>query len=174
MAIVHNFDGDEPNVSDKNILLAMKPDYYVPRFNRGYGTGVIQDIFEDRLSYFKPEYDIFVYFTDDTYPLHKDFLGFVLNAMKKNNVGMVSPLIFPSGVRSTAFAVKKECTRNLVFTGDPVVTILQGMKMETQLSVQIVKNMGFRIAQLSQWKDGLVCDADYDGTGRDMLIGKDY
>src|SRR5581483_3854993 len=70
IALIHNFDGDEPNHEDKIRLLALKPDYYVPRYNRGQDMGIFQDLIQKGLPYFQPDFDLLFCFADDSYPLH--------------------------------------------------------------------------------------------------------
>jgi len=185
IALVHNFDGEEPNPAERDRLLALKPDYYVPRYNRGQDIGIFQDLIEKRLPYFQPEFDLLFCFADDTYPLHKDFLGVFMEVMREPDVGLCPPYTFETTIRSNAFGIKREIAEKLEFPHDPIISKIHCYQVETEMPQQVVE-MGLRVYQLPtadgnfvsagpfkhhQW---LVWDDDWLKYDVERFIGRDY
>jgi len=185
IALVHNFNGDEPDPQEKERLLALKPDYYVPRFNRGQDIGIFQDIVQKRLPYFQPDYDLLFCFADDTYPLHQNFLGVFMGVMKQQEVGLCPPYTFTTTVRSNAFGIRKSVAEKLQFPHDPVINKIHCYGVETTMPQQVL-DQGLKVFQLPaaygdylagpfkhyQW---LVWDQDWLGeVNMDQFIGRNY
>src|SRR5581483_2944669 len=155
IALIHNFDGDKPSDDDMSRLLALKPDYYVPRYNRGQDIGAFQDIVQGRLPYFQPNFDLLFCFADDSYPLHKDFLKAFMEVMKREDAGMCAPYTFELTVRSNAFGMKREVAEKLKFNYEPVTDKVHCLQMEVRMPQQIVES-GLTIYQLPTAEGSIV------------------
>lgn len=185
VALIHNFNGEEPDPGDKARLLSLNPDYYVPRYNRGQDIGIFQDLVEKRLPYFQPEFDLLFCLADDTYPLHKDFLRVFMAVMEDKKVGLCPPYTFYTTVRSNAFGISRDVAENLEFPHDPIITKIHCYQVETEMPQQVVE-MGLRVYQLPtaygdfaiagpfanhQW---LVWDDDWLTYDVEKFLGQDY
>lgn len=139
--------------------------YYL-RENKGYETGVIQDVILGNI--LDEEWDIYLSVTDDTIPMKKNFLIEYINEIMKPDVGVVcmelSGNVTPH-IRTTGWCIRKDVANQLKFIANPIVSKEECYNFEHTggeftLMAQII-NMDKRVVQLSNIKDSSLWDTDY-------------
>ncbi len=139
IAIIHNIDGETPNDSDKEFILGLKPDYYIPRNNIGLHIGAIQD-------FVKMDYDwnVLVSFTDDSIPMRSDFLLPFLIKISKPNTGLVGLCSEGSYIRTNVFVIKRKVIDKIKWPAEVIVTRDENLRFENKLASQ-VQQMGYDV-----------------------------
>lgn len=145
---------------------------YLKRPNTGYETGVIQDVMKGRLLS-ETNWDIFLFVTDDTIPIKKDFLIEYVEEVMKPDVGVacmqVSGNVTPH-IRTTGWCIRKEVANNVVFPHDPVSEKghcyhFEHTGGEDTLMSQILR-MDKKVVQMSSIKESSLWDTHHTDTNR--------
>lgn len=156
LLVVHNYDGSLSSKEEENIR-KHKPDFYVPRFNRGRDIGALKDVISGSITV-PYDWNVLVWFTDDVIPMRQDFLLPLLREISKPRVGLVGGWM-DGNVRTICFAVKRDLARRINFVDDP-------FEMESgsnNISNQI-KNMKFEVKLPTQrYSPKYAWDCDYEG-----------
>lgn len=136
---------------------------YIKRINRGYDIGVFQDIAKNRLEGF-PSYDNLFFFTDDSFPMRRDFIPYWLSKLSFN-VGVVcaevSNIVQPH-VRTNAFLISKQTVGKLIFPTDPISTRQDAYKFEhdgEQILYKQLKRLGLIIVCPDMVKTSAIWDS---------------
>lgn len=140
--------------------------YYL-RENKGYETGVIQDVILGNILK-EEEWDVYFSFTDDTIPMRKDFLVQYVNEIMKLDVGVacmeMSGVVTPH-IRTTGWCIRKDVANQIKFTANPIVSKEECYNFEHTggqftLMAQII-NMNKRVIQMSNIENSAIWDTDY-------------
>jgi hypothetical protein len=90
---------------------------YVPRLNKGYDIGALQDVASGKLKGF-PEYDTLLWVTDDTIPVAKNFVALFLDKLSIAGVGVscmeIGTEVTPH-IRTSGFCIRKEVLSKIIF-----------------------------------------------------------
>ncbi len=130
LIIIHNQDTIEDNKF--KALCEVHGITYIPRLNVGFETGIIQDIFQDRLPV--GEWDYLLFATDDTIPMRVDFIARYLDPFRAwspnfqilpQRIGVscmhISGIWTPH-IRTTGFMITREVARAVKWWTDPITT----------------------------------------------------
>lgn len=164
LIVVHNQDIIKPNPF-KDLCRANNITY-IPRQNVGFETGIIQDVFLNKLKIKKWDYMLFV--TDDTIPVSKNFLIEYIKEVTKPNVGcacMEISGVWTPHIRTTGFMVSRETASKIHWINVPIKTKEQCYFFEHQgfqdTFMSQILNMGKRVVQLSNIRDSVLWDTDH-------------
>jgi hypothetical protein len=116
LVIIHTGEG---------VIEVPKEVIYIKRKNIGFDIGCLQDVCKERLQGFPNDWQKMLWITDDTFPMAKNFDKQFFDALDKPNAGCACMEISPSvrrHIRTTGFAIKKELSKQLKFSVDPIVT----------------------------------------------------
>ena len=150
LVLMHNYNGSAPDPRLLKYHMALKPDYYVPRPNVGFGSGMLHDIVESRnLDDLKVplDWDVLFWFTDDNIPADLDLIPMTMDKLMEPDVMLVGHVVNSYNMRTTSFALRKEAVEHLVFHGSPLVPRRQGDYLEHEhdsITTQIM-NAGFKV-----------------------------
>ena len=146
--------------------------HFIRRQNIGFETGVIQDVLLGTM--FKEQnWDIFLFATDDTLPMKKDFLRQYIDQLENPDIGiacMELSGIWTPHIRTTGWAIKKDVAKNLYFVHYPIQTkeqcyFFEHQGFEDTLMSQVLK-MDKRIIQLSSIKNSVMWDTHHTKLNR--------
>jgi hypothetical protein len=140
---------------------------YIKRKNIGFDIGCLQDVCKERLQGFPNNWQKMLWITDDTVPMAKDFDKQFFDALDKPNAGCACMQISPSvrrHIRTTGFAIKKELSKQLKFSVDPIVTKEDCYTFEHR-SEQILYNQivgkGLEVVQVAPSTSSPLWDTGY-------------
>lgn len=125
LVIIHNYYGDEGELSKFKTYCDQEGARYVPRNVPGFDIGAFQDVCMERLAGFDNDWDNLLWITDDVIPMSLDFVKPFIDKLKDPGVGIACMEISTSvtrHVRTTGFALRKEVAGKLTFPADPVTT----------------------------------------------------
>jgi hypothetical protein len=145
---------------------------YIRRQNIGYETGIIQDVFLNRLRV-RYDWDALLFCTDDTIPMRKNYLSYYINEISKPDVGaacMEVSGVWTPHIRTTGFCVTREVANKIHWIHDPVSTkehcyFFEHQGFEDTIMSQILK-MDKRVIQLSSIKESVLWDTDHTALDR--------
>ena len=140
LIIIHNQDEIKPNPFQD--LCRKHGVTYIPRLNVGFETGIIQDVFLNKLGIRKWDYMLFV--TDDTIPVRKDFLVQYVNEAKKPDIGAVCMEIsgvWTPHIRTTGFMVSRKVATDIHWIHVPI---------ENKEQCYFFEHAGFQDTMMSQ------------------------
>jgi hypothetical protein len=111
LVVIQSVDRIAPTPTEK--LCAENGIKYFPRLNKGMDIGAFSEVCQGKIKKF-PEFDRLLWITDDTIPMHKDFVkpfiqGEGLNCME------IASTNAPLHVRTTGFCITKDMANRLVF-----------------------------------------------------------
>jgi hypothetical protein len=164
--IVNNVD-PEMETSRLKKYCNEKGVHYISRENVGFESGVLQDVIVGNM--FKEQnWDIFLFATDDTLPIKKDWLKQYVNLLTNPDVGVACMEIsgvWTPHIRTTGWAIRKDVANNLYFVHYPIQTKEQCYFFEHQgyedtLMSQVLK-MDKRVVQLSNIKESVMWDTHH-------------
>jgi len=164
LIVVHNQDNIQPN--EYQGLCQLHGVTYIARQNVGFETGIIQDVFLNKLRIKKWDYMLFV--TDDTIPVKKDFLLQYVNELKKPDIGCVCMEIsgvWTPHIRTTGFMVSRETATKIYWVNVPIANkeecyFFEHQGFQDTMMSQIL-NMGKRVVQLSNIATSALWDSDH-------------
>lgn len=165
LIIIHNVDKFRMNPFSE--LCRKNGISYIMRKNIGFETGIIQDLFLNRLSV-KYDWDALLFATDDTIPMSTDFIQQYRNEVSKPEVGaacMEVSGVWTPHIRTTGFCLRKEIAKNIHWVYDPVSTkehcyFFEHQGFEDTIMSQILK-MDKRVIQLSSINESVMWDTDH-------------
>lgn len=120
IAVLHAFDGEAPDESQRQNIIKHVPDFYVP-FKNDINKDLkgLRLVVENKLGL--PEFDTLFWFTDDMLPMRRGFLKPFLK-IDKPGVGLVAQCYEPKStegsgghIRTVAYAITKEAAEKLEF-----------------------------------------------------------
>jgi Glycosyl transferase family 2 len=120
LIVIHNTDKDQPDYAKACLEHGVR---YLARPNVGYDIGAFQDVCAGRLKGF-PRWERLLWFTDDTFPMCKDFVSQFQNVMTPG-VGVACMEISPyvrTHIRTTGFMLDRSTAQRLTFPRDPILT----------------------------------------------------
>lgn len=125
LVIIHNYKNEEDRdkygsyCSDSGIK-------YISRKNVGMDIGAMQDVFMQRLKCFNNDWDYLLWVTDDTIPIHKNFIQqYIKKFNESKRVGVVALEMsndFKRHIRTSGFMIRKDCSLKIVFEANPIKT----------------------------------------------------
>jgi hypothetical protein len=162
--IIHNQDIIQDNPFKQ--LCRANDIQYIARPNVGYGTGVIQDLYLNRLGL--PAWSHLLFCTDDTIPIDKNFIQGYLGGFKPD-IGAVCMEIsgtWTPHIRTTGFMVTREAASRIKWVHDPVTTKEHDYFYEHQgyqdtIMAQLLVN-GYRVIQLTPIQESLLWDSHHN------------
>lgn len=98
---------------------------YIPRKNHGMDIGAFQDVCKKRLTGFKHDFDLLLWFTDDCFPVSPDFVRHFTEPMKFENMGVTCYAIsqeYKTHIRTTGFCIRASLLPQLKFPVDTIET----------------------------------------------------
>lgn len=139
-------------------------DYYI-RENRGYETGVIQDVITGTILK-DEEWDVFFFATDDTIPIKKECLKEYIEQLS-SDVGVVCMEISDENdrhIRTSGWCISKETAEGIEWIYNPIIDKEQCYHFEHTgeeytLMNQIIK-MGKKVVQHSSIENSVFWDTD--------------
>ncbi len=145
---------------------------YIQRENIGYETGIIQDIFLENLE-IDNNWDVLLFFTDDTLPIKKSFLTDFMDKMLLPDVGVVCMEIsgnYTPHIRTTGWAIWKDISKAVRWAYVPILDKEQCYHFEHSgggltLMAQVLQ-MDKRVVQLSNIETSPVWDTDHTNINR--------
>lgn len=164
--IVNNIDEEEDNSYWKKYCEDRGVNF-LSRRNRGYETGVIQDIFLGRM--FKEQnWDILLFATDDTIPINKNFIQKYEEVLKNENIGVAAMEIsgvWTPHIRTTGFAITKNVANLINFVHNPILTkdecyFFEHQGFQDTLMSQVL-NLDKRVIQLTNLKESYMWDTHH-------------
>lgn len=149
--IVHNTD--ESDTMFWRILCESSGAFYIKRQNIGFETAIIQDIFLGKMLD-EQKWDNFIFCTDDTLPMKKDFISQYTNEISKSDVGAVCMEIsgvYAPHIRTTGWIIRKDVSKKIKWAFVPVENKGQCYHFEHQggeltLYSQLLL-LGYRVVQ---------------------------
>ena len=165
LVIVHNMD--ELKSNDFETYCRRHRVKYVKRKNIGLETGVIQDLFLDRLKVGK--WDALLFCTDDTIPMSRGFILRIIPQMMRPDLGVACMHIsgvWTPHIRTTGFCVKREVAMAITWVHNPIITkeqcyFFEHQGFEDTFMSQVLK-MDKRVIQLSSIKESVLWDTDHN------------
>lgn len=162
MIVIHNLC-EEPERFQK--LCQQNGITYIPRINHGFDIGAFQDVVNGRLDI--GEWERLLWCTDDTFPMHKDFLSQFEKAMQPG-VGVAAMDISPyvtTHIRTTGFMIDKKTAQKLRFPADPIITkqhcYLFEHRWRRLTFYDQVRSMGLRSVQVAPREISPMWDSEY-------------
>jgi hypothetical protein len=144
---------------------------YIQRENKGYETGIIQDLFLGKLI----EWDVLIFATDDTIPVKKDFVKQYVNALTED-VGVACMEIsgtWTPHIRTTGFAIRRETAKKIHWvhkvTNKKHCYFFEHQGFEDTFMSQILK-MDKRVIQLGSIHDSLMWDTHHHPNHKRTLL----
>lgn len=140
---------------------------YLQRENKGFETGVIQDVILEKI--LKEEnWDVLLFITDDTIPMRKSFLEEYIEVIERPNIGVACMQIsgvYTPHVRTTGFCITKEVAKNIKFPYVPIDNKDHCYHFEhtggdLTLMSQVLK-MNKQVVQVSPIESSGLWDTDY-------------
>lgn len=161
VVVIHNYDS--PQEEYKN-LCEQNNAQYLHRNNIGFDIGAFQDVCMNRLPVF-PKWDQLLWVTDDTFPMHPDFLSFFsLQPGEGVRCMEISPYV-REHIRTTGFSISKQTAKKLIFPADPVTTKQHCYLFEHRDPKNIfmaqVKKMGLTIKMVAPREKSPMFDVGY-------------
>ncbi len=164
LIVVHNQDEIQPN--EFQDICNQYGVTYIPRQNVGFETGIIQDIFLNKLNF--PKWDYLLFVTDDTIPVKRDFLIQYINEIRKRDVGCVCMEIsgvWTPHIRTTGFMVSRETAKKIKWVNVPIVTkeecyFFEHQGFQDTFMSQILL-MDKMVVQLSNIRNSVLWDTDH-------------
>lgn len=161
LLIVHNRNGENWSQICKEAGVL-----YIQRNNIGYETGIIQELFLNKLPY---KWDVLIFCTDDTLPMKQDFIYQYIEEINKEDVGLVCMEmsgVYTPHVRTTGFAIKRSTASKIHFHYNPILNKDQCYHFEHQggeltLTSQVLR-LGLRIIQPSILKNSILWDTHHN------------
>lgn len=118
LRIIHNVH-PKNNIDKFQTYFGNRPNVkYIPRMNQGYDIGAFQDVCRNRLRGFDLDFEFLLWFTDDTMPIHRDFLNAYLEPFQDPKVGTTCYEISPQvrrHIRTTGFCLRIETLSKIQF-----------------------------------------------------------
>lgn len=119
VAVLHAFDGDEPNEEESRNILKHNPDFYIPYKNTKLrDMQALTLVLEGSLDL--PEWNHLFWFTDDMLPMRRSFLRPFVDKIDDPKVGLVAQCYEPrtmqgggAHIRTVAYAINKDVGNRL-------------------------------------------------------------
>jgi hypothetical protein len=119
IAVLHAFDGEEPDESERQNILKHLPDFYVPFKNTKLrDMQALYLVLSDQAGL--PDWDYLFWFTDDMLPMRRSFLKPFVNKISEPSVGLVAQCYEPrtiqgggEHIRTVAYAINKDVGKRL-------------------------------------------------------------
>lgn len=125
LVIIHNYKNEEDRRIYKNYCIDNEVKC-ISRQNVGMDIGAMQDVFMQRLKGFNNAWDYLLWVTDDTIPIHKNFIQQYIKKFKElNKVGVVALEIsneVKRHIRTSGFMIRKDCSLKIIFEANPIKT----------------------------------------------------
>lgn len=140
---------------------------YITRENIGFESGVLQDVMVGTM--FKEQnWDIFIFATDDTIPMKKDWIKQYVDKLKDPDVGVACMEIsgvWTPHIRTTGWAIRKDISNKVYFVHYPIQTkeecyFFEHQGFEDTLMSQVLK-MDKRVVQLSNIRESVMWDTHH-------------
>jgi hypothetical protein len=149
LLIVHNDNGEDWSEECKKAGVQ-----YIKRPNIGFETGIIQDIFLNKLAINNNWWEVLIFVTDDTLPMSNNFIPQYVEEVKKSDVGAVCMEIsgvYSPHIRTTGFAIRRDVANKIKWAWVPVDNKGQCYHFEHQggeltMYSQLLL-MGYRVVQ---------------------------
>jgi glycosyltransferase involved in cell wall biosynthesis len=176
--VVHNQDRPDPRATA--MILRGRPDVYLPRENRGFDIGALQEVVQGRYDDLLPAWDYLLWCTDDFLPLRPDFLQRFLERAADPSVGLVagrygywpghfSGLERERHCRTVGFLLRRDVAGRLRFPAERVVSREQCLAFEHRPGhlLEQVLALGYRVPDLGDADASVMWDANHEqGLGR--------
>ena len=165
LVIIHNYDKESDctpyreHCKNNNIK-------YIARKNVGQDIGAFQDVCKERLAEFPNNWNILFWTTDDVIPMNTNFLSEFINPIK-NNVALscyeYSTFVTPH-IRSLQFCIRKDVSKRLIFSADPILTKEHCYKFEHDGEITLFKQiqkMGLTYHQVGDIRTSPIWDTGH-------------
>ncbi len=160
LIIIHNLKSEKDR-EDYSHLCNLHGVTYIPHENVGFDIGRFQDLCNDNLPGIPAEWDTVIWCTDDTLPMHPNFIHAFVNALS-DEVAVSAMEICESQntrrvrakkhIRTTGICMTRETAKLLTFPANPVTTKEQCYHFEHRSENTLldqVTRMGKRAAQVT-------------------------
>ena len=158
LIVIHNFKNSK-DVEDYSHLCNLHGATYIQRKNVGFDIAAFQELCKGEL--FSDEWDSVIWCTDDTLPMHPNFIRVFVNGLSDDVLVTAMEICEAQNsrtvkakkhIRTTGFCVSRETAKLISFPADPVITKEHCYQFEHRsentLLDQITK-MGKRAVQIA-------------------------
>lgn len=170
LRIIHNVHPRNLVENFGQYVVGRKNVRYIPRQNVGYDIGAFQDVCRSRLKGFDNDFQFLLWFTDDTMPIRREFLGYYLKPFDDPKVGCTCyeiSTVIKRHIRTTGFCLRIETLPKIQFEVNQVKTKDECYQFEHRsqrltLNHQILA-MGLDAVQIAPVKTSPIFDTESGG-----------